>query len=207
MLGYRHTMIWLREYPWVLTISLMFLDHMRLHTYTVECAERAAVETTGRRARRHAGRCCTPNDSLLRLDERGNKPPSERREAERYLFGVIMVVQANRANKSWNKQKKTSHRQAARHRCTPKTGEQARQEHAGDAMWVDHDVQRAVKIARVVEHDNTMQENTDFPSTYRTAETFVARNGERRDPQEWETEQKAVQNKFKLTTAAGTAAA
>jgi hypothetical protein len=30
--GYFHTMIWFNEYPCVLTISLMDLDHMRLHT-------------------------------------------------------------------------------------------------------------------------------------------------------------------------------
>ena len=33
MLGYRQTMIWFREYPCVLTISLIFLDHMRLQTF------------------------------------------------------------------------------------------------------------------------------------------------------------------------------
>ena len=33
MLGYRHRMIWLREYPWVETSSLQFLLHWRLQTW------------------------------------------------------------------------------------------------------------------------------------------------------------------------------
>lgn len=32
-LGYRHTTIWFREYPCVLTISLQFCDHARLQTW------------------------------------------------------------------------------------------------------------------------------------------------------------------------------
>lgn len=34
MLGYRHTIIWFREYPCVLTISLIFFDHIRLQTFS-----------------------------------------------------------------------------------------------------------------------------------------------------------------------------
>lgn len=33
MLGYFQTMIWFWLYPWVETISLLFFDHARLHTW------------------------------------------------------------------------------------------------------------------------------------------------------------------------------
>lgn len=48
MLGYRHTMIWFREYPCVLTISLMFFDHIRLHTWNWgrgSCKERSETDS------------------------------------------------------------------------------------------------------------------------------------------------------------------
>jgi hypothetical protein len=31
--GYFHTIIWFKEYPWVLTISFTFLENIRLHTW------------------------------------------------------------------------------------------------------------------------------------------------------------------------------
>lgn len=33
MVGYFHTITWLREYPCVDTISFTFFDHIKLHTY------------------------------------------------------------------------------------------------------------------------------------------------------------------------------
>lgn len=33
IVGYFHTMIWFREYPWVLTISSVVLENIRLHTW------------------------------------------------------------------------------------------------------------------------------------------------------------------------------
>jgi hypothetical protein len=39
MLGYFHTITWLREYPCVETISFTFFDHMRLQTWGTKCIE------------------------------------------------------------------------------------------------------------------------------------------------------------------------